>query len=190
MGTIDRPFKLDLENRFLMLLVYYRLYITYILTEFIFDWDQSNVCRDIQKIKSLIRKCIPIPQKTYNIIKRLKTLEEVEKYFPGFMAFTDCTEQQIPRKPVITEDEKVLFAQKEKIYSKDAIDVNNIGIIIHKLGPKEGQIHDYDIHKKNHSVISKDVLNVFDLEYLGVEKDFLNKNHYYYLERRGIWLYL
>jgi hypothetical protein len=29
-----RPFKLDLENRFLMLLVYYRLYITYALDGF------------------------------------------------------------------------------------------------------------------------------------------------------------
>ncbi len=41
-----RPFKLDLENRFLMLLVYYRLYITYILTGFLFDLDQSTICRD------------------------------------------------------------------------------------------------------------------------------------------------
>jgi hypothetical protein len=46
-----RPFKLDLKNRFLMLLVYYRLYITYTLTGFLFDLDQSNVCRDIQKIE-------------------------------------------------------------------------------------------------------------------------------------------
>ena len=28
--------------------------------------------------------------------KRLQTKEAVEKYFPGFLAFTDCTEQQIP----------------------------------------------------------------------------------------------
>jgi len=46
-----RPFKLDLENRFLMLLVYYRLYITYTLAGFLFDLDQSTVCRDIQKIE-------------------------------------------------------------------------------------------------------------------------------------------
>ena len=45
-----RPFKLDLENRFLMLLVYYRLYITYTLAGFLFDLNQSNFCRDIQKI--------------------------------------------------------------------------------------------------------------------------------------------
>jgi hypothetical protein len=45
----------------------------------------------------LIRRCIPIPQKIYNKTKRLKTPEEVEKYFPVFMAFIDSIEQQIPR---------------------------------------------------------------------------------------------
>ena len=38
-----RPFKRDVKDRFLMLLVYYRLYITYTLTGFLFDFDQSNV---------------------------------------------------------------------------------------------------------------------------------------------------
>src|SRR6476660_10376183 len=32
-----RPFKLDVKDRFLMLLVYYRLYITYALTGFLFN---------------------------------------------------------------------------------------------------------------------------------------------------------
>ena len=56
-----RHFKLDTRDRFLMLLVSYRLYITYTLTGFLFDLDQSNVCRDIQKIERLIRQCVPIP---------------------------------------------------------------------------------------------------------------------------------
>ena len=33
-GAKGRPFMLDIENRFLMLLVYYRLYITYTLDGF------------------------------------------------------------------------------------------------------------------------------------------------------------
>jgi hypothetical protein len=45
-----RPFKLDLRDRFLMLLVYYRLYITYTLSGFLFDLDQSTVCRDIHSL--------------------------------------------------------------------------------------------------------------------------------------------
>ncbi len=50
-GTGSRHFKLDLKDRFVMLLVYYRLYITYTLAGFLFDLDQSNICRDIQKIE-------------------------------------------------------------------------------------------------------------------------------------------
>jgi hypothetical protein len=93
-----RSFKLDVKDRFLMLLVYYRLYITYTLADgFLFDLDQSNICRDIQKIERLVRKCIPIPQKIYNIAKRLRTVDEIERYFPGFISFIDSTEQQIPR---------------------------------------------------------------------------------------------
>jgi hypothetical protein len=51
-----RPFKRDLRDRFVMLLVYYRLYITYtLLAGFLFDLDQSNICRGIQKIERQIR---------------------------------------------------------------------------------------------------------------------------------------
>jgi DDE superfamily endonuclease len=90
----SRHFKLDVKDRFLMLLVYYRLYITYTLASFLFDLDQSTICRDIQKIEPLIRNCLPIPQKIYNITKRLKTSNEIEKYFPVFLSFVDSTEQQ------------------------------------------------------------------------------------------------
>ena len=110
-----------LKDRFLMLLVYYRLYITYTLAGFLFDLDQSNICRDIQKIEGLIRQCLPIPQKIYKLTKRLKTPEEVEQYFPGFLAFIDSTEQQIPR-PVDNRKKKdVLFWKEEKTYCKETV---------------------------------------------------------------------
>jgi hypothetical protein len=167
-----RHFKLDVKNRFLMLLIYYRLYITYTLAGFLFDLDQSNIYRDIQKIESLIRDCVPIPQKIYNITKRLRTPEEVEKYFPGFLAFTDCTEQQIPR-PVDKRRRKAYYSGKKKTHTvKNQLMVNNRGYILHKVGYKKGRKHDYAIYKKNHPVTPKEVVNVVDLGYLGVEKDF------------------
>ena len=53
--------------------------------------------------------------------------------------------------------------------------VNNHGLIIHKLGYKKGRrdmIMIY-IYRKNHIVTpKKEVVNVFDLGYLGVEKDY------------------
>jgi hypothetical protein len=51
-----RLFKLDVRDKFLMLLVYCRLYITYILAGFLFGLNQSNICRDIQKIERLVRR--------------------------------------------------------------------------------------------------------------------------------------
>ena len=133
-----------------MLLIYYRLYITYTLAGFLCDLDQSNICRDIQKIENLIRKCIPLPQKLYNKTNRLRTTEEVEKYFPGFMAFIDSTEQQIP-KPIDNKRRKVFYSGKKKMHTvKTQLMVNNRGFIIHKLRYKKGRKHDYDIYKKNH----------------------------------------
>ena len=168
-----RHFKLDVKNRFLVLLVYYcRLYITYTLAGFLFDLDQSNVCRDIQKIEPLVRKCVPIPQKMHRLSKRLRTPEEVEKIFPGFLSFIDCTEQQIPR-PKNKTRRKAYYSGKKKRHTVNTqLMVNNQGIIIHKTGHKKGKRHDYNIYKNNHPVTPKQVVSVFDLGYLGVEKDF------------------
>jgi hypothetical protein len=137
-----RPFKLDVKDRCIMLLVYYQLYITYTLAGFLFDLDQTNICRDIQKIEKRIRQCLLIPQKIYNITKkRLKTPEEVEQFFPaGFLAFIDSTsEQQIPR-PKNNRKRKAYYSGKKKRHTvKTQIMVNNRGFIINKSAKKKGK---------------------------------------------------
>lgn len=128
-----RRFKLVPQDMVIMVLVYYRLYITYTLTGFLFDLDQSNICRDIQKIEGLIRSCLPIPQKLYNVTRRLKTKEEVEEYFPGFMAFTDCSEQPIPR-PKNWIRRKIYYSGKRKKHTtvKNLYTANQKGLIVYK----------------------------------------------------------
>ena len=111
------------------------------------------------------------------ITKRLRTPEEVEKHFPGFIAFTDCTEQQIPR-PKNKERRKMYYSGKKKRHTiKNQLKVNNPDLIIHKLNHKKGNRHDYDIcrYKKNHPTTPKQVVNVFDPGYLGLGKTFRNK---------------
>jgi len=83
MGAVGRPSKFDVKDSS-KLLVYYRLNITYTLY-LVFHLTPTKVTSgDIQKMEPLIRNCLPsIPQKIYNITKRLKTPQEVEKYFPG-----------------------------------------------------------------------------------------------------------
>ena len=170
--SAGRPFKLDIRDRCIMLIVYYRLYITYTLDGFLFDLDQSNICRYIQKVEPLVRNSLPIPQKIYNITKRLRTPDEVEKYFPGFLAFIDSTEQQIPR-PKNKRKRKSYYSGKKKRHTvKNQFMVNNRGYILDKVAHKEGRRHDYDVYKKDRPVVPKQVVTVVDLGYLGIEKDF------------------
>ena len=167
-----RPFKLKVKERFVMLLVYYRLYITYTLSGFLFDLDQSNVCRDISMMEPLIKECIPLPKKIYKRTKRLKTIDEVEQYFPGFTAFIDSTEQEIPRPENNRKRKSYYSGRKKKHTVKTQLMVNSEGLILHKTGHRSGRKHDYDIYKHNHSITPSQVENIVDLGYLGIEKDF------------------
>ncbi len=84
--------------------------------------------------------------KRYTILQRLQTQEEVEQYFPGLMAFTDSTEQQIPR-PVDENKRKMYYSGKKKRHTtvKNQLMVNNHrGYILHKANHhKKGRRHDY-----------------------------------------------
>ncbi len=103
---------------------------------------------------------------------RLKTPEEVEHNIFQVMAFIDCTEQQIPRPKDKRRCQAYYSGKKKRHTIKNQLVVNNKGYIVYKLGHKKGRSPDYDVYKKNHPIIPKDVLNMYDLGYLGVEKDF------------------
>ena len=138
-----RPFKLKVRERFLMLLVYYRLYITYTLSGFLFDLDQSNICRDISIIEPLVKLCIPLPiKKLYKRTRRLRTIDEVEEeYFPGFKAFIDSSEQEIPRPTKNKRRRKSYYSGKKKKHTiKTQYMVNGEGtILLHKTGHDRGR---------------------------------------------------
>ena len=167
-----RPFKLKVKERFLMLLVYYRLYITYTLSGFLFDLDQSNICRDISIIEPLIKQCIPLPEKLYKRTRRLRTIDEVEEYFPGFKAFIDATEQEIPRTKNKRRRKSYYSGKKKKHTIKTQYMVNSEGTILHKTGHDRGRIHDYEVFKNKHPITPLQVENILDLGYLGVQNDF------------------
>ena len=89
------------------------------------------------------------PQKTYYKTKRLHTPEEVEKYFLGFLAFIESTEQQQIPRPVNNKRKKIFYSGKKKRHTvKTQLMVNNRGYILHKVAHKKGRRHDYDIIKR------------------------------------------
>jgi len=113
-----------------------------------------------------------LPKKLYKRTRRARTIDEVEEYFPGFKAFVDSTEQEIPR-PMNKRKRKSYYSGKRKNHTvKTQFMVNGEGLILHKPEHKKGRKHDYDIYKNNHPITPIQVENVFDLGYFGVQNDF------------------
>ena len=113
------PFDLNIKDRTLMLLVYYRLYLTYDLTGHLFGLDQSNVSRNIRYLEPAVRQSVPIPAKLYVGSKKISDLVQLQQFFPELIAVTDGTEKlPIPR-PKDRKKRKTYYSDKrEDIPSK------------------------------------------------------------------------
>ena len=167
-----RKFRLDLANRLLMLLVYYRLYMGFSLMEFLFDLNQSNVWRDIKYLEPLVSQCIPLPKKMKERTKRINTLKELLEYYPGMKEFVDATEQEIPRPKNKRKRKKYYSGKKKRHAVKTQIVVNKDGIILDNSGHHEGKKHDYSVFKKEPPDVPKGVELGGDLGYKGMKKDY------------------
>jgi len=172
-----RPYKLQLKERMVMLLMYYRLYITYGLLEYLFDLDQSNVYRDIALLEPVLKTCIPIPEKMTKRTRRIGTIEELLELYPEMKAFIDATEQEIPRPKNKRRRKNYYSGKKKKHTVKTQITVNKKGLILHKTKHRKGKQHDYDIFKKTGPPpIPPKVEIGVDLGYFGIKKDYPELN--------------
>jgi hypothetical protein len=88
--------------------------------------------------------------------------------FPGFKAFLDATEQEIPR-PHGKRKRKTNYSGKRKKHTvKTQLAVNKEGLIIHKTNHVKGSMHDYTLYKHNHLHLPDNVRLDLDLGYLGI----------------------
>ena len=166
------PFKLSLTDRLLMLLVYYHLYVSSTLAAYLFDLSQTNVLKNIRKLEPLVSEVLPLPKKHHKKVRRLQTLDEVEAVFPGFKAFLDATEQEIPR-PKSKRKRKTHYSGKKKRHTvKTQITVNKDGLIVHKAGHVRGSRHDYSLFKWRHPCLPDDVCLGLDRGYDGIQNDY------------------
>ncbi len=166
------PFKLPLKDRLVMLLMYYRLYVTSTLLGFLFDLGQTNVLKDIRMLEPLVAEVLPLPKKLHQKAGRLGTLDEVEAFFPGFKAFLDATEQEIPR-PRAKGKRRTHYSGKRKRHTvKTQITVNADGLIVHKTPHARGSRHDYSLFKWRHPRLPDGVRLGVDLGYDGIQGDY------------------
>ena len=145
-----RRFALDLRNRVLLLLFYYRTYATQDVAAEVFGVGQATVSRSIDQIAPVVRQCIPIPAKIHDRAKRASTLEELEDILPGLRCLIDALEQQVQR-PKRKDMEKSHYSGKAGRHTaKVQYTVNTNGLIIHNTRHSPGRVHDVRVYRMKH----------------------------------------
>jgi hypothetical protein len=113
-----RKFELELPERLLMSLMYFRLYVTQTLLGYLFGLDTSNVSREVNgRMLAVLPEVLPVPARDEPLSdlaalaassssgggkrkrgKKIGTLEELLEKHPEFKEiFIDGTEQELPK---------------------------------------------------------------------------------------------
>lgn len=137
----------------LMLLLYYRSYVTQIFVGYLFGIDDSRVCRIIRRLEPLLASVMTIQK-----CKKL-TQEEVESLI------IDATEQPIERPK---KGQKPYYSGKKKRHTlKTEIRTTLEGRIVHVSKSHPGATHDFTVFKGEERPLKESRLFV-DSGYQGI----------------------
>lgn len=156
--TYKRPgrnFKLPLEDMVLMLLLYYRSYITQLFVGCLFGVDDSRVCRIIRKLEPILAKVMAIKKERHLNAEEIKSI------------IIDATEQpcECPKR----KQTKYYSGKKKRHTLKTEIRVTKEGKIVHVSKTRPGSVHDFRLHKEERPVL-KDTHVYADSGYQGLGK--------------------
>jgi hypothetical protein len=158
-----RPFNKDLANRLLMLLLYYRLYLTQDFLTLLFKAaDKSLICRSIQQMRLVLDDVLPVPERARRRIlslakaesqrrkKRIGNIEEFREAYPELTFIIDGVEQP-KRKPKDKLKRKSDYSGKKKRHTrKQLITTTPSGIIVDQSPSIGGRTHDFQAFKDDH----------------------------------------
>lgn len=150
-----RPYDHDIPEILMILLLYYRTYMTQEFIGYLFGINDSSVCRNIKTLEPILIKIVAI-RKDRTISKA-----EVESLI------IDATEQPCERP---TKGQKKYYSGKKKQHTlKTEIRVTPEGQIKHVSKTKPGSVHDFALYKTE-PPISEKTRAFVDSGYQGLDK--------------------
>ncbi len=168
-----RPGSLALPERLLMGLIYLRLYMSQSLIAFLFDMDQSNVCRELkERLFPVLLAVLPVPlrdaplrspsdweqiannikeaqvdpnNKAKKKLRRVNTLKELLETYPELSeVLLDATEQAIPQ-PEDKGERKQAYSGKQHDHTVKTQILATRKQILHVFGGLPGCLHDMTV---------------------------------------------
>ncbi len=157
-------FENSLPDRLLMLLLYYRLYLTQEFMTLLFCAEEKSViCRSIQLMRPVFELVLPVPERARQRIfsltdkeqkrrkKRIGSVEEFREAYPELTFIIDGVEQP-KRKPKAPTKRKSDYSGKKKRHTLKQIVIGTpSGIIVDQSPSVGGRPHDFKVFKDDHA---------------------------------------
>lgn len=165
-----------IEDQLLLTLVWSRLYLIYLVMEYLFGVDESTVSRTIRHIQPLLQDKFILPERLPQ--KKIRTLEELKEFLPPDIDLDDIladgAEQAIPRPEKKRKRNAHHSGKKKRFTIKTQIATTRKGYVIHVSKPVPGRMHDYNLFKQSilPAIIPKESRLYGDSGYQGIRKDF------------------
>jgi len=106
-----------LEDQLLLVLVWAKLYPSYLVLEYFFGVDESTVCRTIQEIIPLLQSKFILPKRRKG--KKITTIEELKEIIPDLdEILTDARKQKIPRPRKKQKERNIILAERNLLQLK------------------------------------------------------------------------
>ena len=159
------PFRLELEDRLLSVLLYYRLHLTGMLLGCLFDMDESNLWRERnQRMLPVLREVLPIPMQDHLLSsledkpsgsgsgsgsgrKRIGTLKELLEAYPELRDLCiAATEQEVP-KAQNKRDKKHFYSGKSHCHTVKTQVTTAGRLVLHSMGGCPGSMADRQLLK-------------------------------------------
>lgn len=160
-------FSCELAEQVLMLLMYYRLYLTQEFMTLLFDVEhKSTISRSIQRVRGAFEAVLPLPDRACQTVlalaekeskrrgARVGTIEDFVKHYPELSILIDGTEQPKQR-PKDKAKRKSDYSGKKKRHTlKQIITTTPNGIILNQSPSVGGRSHDFRLFKEHLSTES------------------------------------
>lgn len=144
-----------LEDEVLLVLIYYRFYVSLQFLEYLFGLDESNICRHIQRLEPMLADGVKIKR------NRMLTQSDLETII------IDATEIQTQRP--LRHQRQYYSGKKKKHSLKIEIMTDTRGEILSISKAVPGRIHDFKLRKQSDK-IPRNITVLADSGYQGLQK--------------------
>lgn len=165
-------YRLDLETRLLMVMVWMRHYLTTAAIGYLFGVSQSTISRNLRRSLEVLHQVagesLSWPPKGGR-----RTLSQFQQSEPDLFAIFDATEQVV-NKPEDDAQARLYFSGKQRRSTcKTSLHVNEEGLIRQVSATQHGSIHDVT-HLRQSGLLAQvpiESIAVADSAYVGLYKD-------------------